>query len=178
MSTDLRIGRPPPTALMHVRDPDDRSYPAHLLVGQTSSLVLFCAAWHGRQDAVYHADAGLRASCVDSDGARLKEMQAIYPPDWSFFEEDVFAFAKRALMTDWKWDIVSLDPFTSLFDRCADELETWCVLARRAVVLGSGAFTIVEPPRGWRVSEERRRSDFQGGIFWSVIEREEATCES
>lgn len=170
MTTQIR--RPAPRSLDDVRDPDgDDSYPRQLLDGCQDALVLFSAAWHGRQDAWHIADKGLMGTCVDTDGALLEEMRRVYPAGWTFVEEDVFSFCARAMMNEHRWDVVSLDPFTNLFDRCADLLPSWCELARRAVVLGSGRFTVVDPPHGWQVTDQRRRSDFHGGIFWRTVER-------
>lgn len=168
MSTTVR--RPAPRSLDDVRDPDgDDSYPNSLL-GNGTALILFAAAWHGRQDAYHIAQAGMVGTCVDADGARLTEMERVYPSGWEFVEADVFSFTASAALSGLKWDVVSLDPFTNLFDRCADLLETWCSLARRAVVLGSGTYTVVDAPKGWRVTDQRWRSDFHGGIYWRVLE--------
>jgi hypothetical protein len=154
-----------------VRDPDgDRAYPRDLLHPGDTALILFAAGFHGRQDAWHIADKGLTGTCVDTDGALLAEMQTVYPEDWSWHEEDVFSFANFAALEGHMWDVVSLDPFTNLFDRCADLLPTWCTIARKAVVLGSGTYTVVDPPDGWRVSDQRWRSDFHGGIYWRVLE--------
>ena len=169
MST--RVRRPAPRTLADVRDPDgDPSYPIHLLTGCTDALILFAAGFHGRQDAWHIANHRLYGTCVDADGALLEEMRSVYPDGWEFYEQDVFAFTQRALQTERTWDIVSLDPFTNLFDRCADMLETWCVLARRAVILGSGTYTVVDAPDGWQVTDQRFRSDFHGGVYWRVLE--------
>lgn len=141
-------------------------YPRHVLVECSSALVLFAAAWHGKQDAVWIADAGLTATCVDLDADRLDEMEAAYPDGWEFVALDVFDFA---VLTENQWDVVSIDCPTNLFDRCSDFLPVWCLLARRAVVLGSGEFTVVLPPAGWEITEQLRRSSFNGGVYWTVI---------
>lgn len=168
MSTAIR--RPPPRSLDDVRDPDgDPSYPISVLEGETA-LILFAAAWHGRQDAYHVAQAGLRGTCVDADGALLSEMARVYPDGWEFVEADVFSYTAAAVLGGRRWDVVSLDPFTNLFDRCADLLETWCSVARRAVVLGSGTYTVVDAPTGWQVTDQRWRSDFHGGVYWRVLE--------
>lgn len=141
-------------------------YPRHVLPGCSSALVLFAAAWHGKQDAVWIADAGLTATCVDVDDDRLNEMADAYPDDWEFVAADVFDYTAR---TPRQWDVVTIDCPTNLFDRCADLLPLWCLLARRAVILGCSVFTDVVPPAGWATSERLRRSDFRGGVDWAVM---------
>lgn len=128
---------------------------------------MFCAAFHGRQDALWIADAGLDATCVDTDGDKLAEMEAVYPDGWEFVTGDAFNYAAAAKR---QWDVVSLDPFSALFQRVADELPLWCSRARRAVLLGTGVGTKVEAPDGWRVTEVLERSGFQGGVYWTVLQ--------
>lgn len=146
------------------------SYPGKVIAKHNTALVLFAAAWHGRQDAYWVEREGLIGSCVDIDRDRLKEMRAIYPEAWTFYEGDAFEFAEQA----WgkvEWDVVSLDPNTNLFDRCADNLGLWCSLARHVVVLGAGEYTVVDPPDEWKITHRRKRSDFHGGVYWIVLER-------
>ncbi len=143
-------------------------YPTHVLEGCESALVLFAAAFYGRQDCAAIATAGLTATCVDTDAEKLEQMRQAYPDSWEFFAADAFEFAGSSASV---WDVVSLDPFTTLFDECADRLPLWCSLARRAVVLGTGTSTVVVAPAGWWVSGRSRRSGFAGGTFWTVLER-------
>ena len=171
MTTKMR--RPAPRTLADVSDPDgDTSYPRQLLRKGDTALILFAAGFHGRQDAWHCADRGLAGTCVDTDGALLAEMEAVYPEGWEWHEADVFSFAAHAALEERMWDVVSLDPFTNLMDRCAEDLPMWCLLARRAVILGSGRFTVVDAhvPAGWRISDQRFRSDFHGGVCWRVLE--------
>jgi hypothetical protein len=142
-------------------------YPRHVLTDCETGLVLFAAAFHGQQDAVWMADAGITATCIDLDGGKLEEMRAVYPDGWQFVKADAFKYATNA---NRQWDVVSIDCPSNLFDRCAELLPFWCLLARRAVILGTGTGTVIEPPAGWRVSERLRRSNFQGGCFWTVVE--------
>lgn len=161
--------RPAPPTLAGVADPDGPAgYPVDLLAGCNDALVLFSALWFGRQDAYWIADAGLAGTCVDVDGRRLDEMRRLYPAGWEFVEADAFEFARSA---ERRWDVVSLDPHTGLFDRCATEIDVWCSLAREMVILGSGRSTRVLAPDGWRIAGRTRRSDFRGGVFWTVLER-------
>lgn len=140
-------------------------YPTRVLTGG-DALVLFAAGFLGVQDAAHVRDAGMRATCVDIDGDKIADMAAVYPSDWEWVVGDVFD--DRMNLRD--WDVVSLDPPTSLFDKCALWVGTWCDMARRAVVLGTGIGTEVDPPAGWHITEVMPRSNFQGGVYWTVIE--------
>lgn len=143
-------------------------FPSDVLVGCDTALVIFCAAFGGKQDAHWIAEAGLTATCVDEDGKKMDEMWRAFPEHWEFVTADAYEFAAHS---DRQWDVVTLDPFTHDFERCADCIEMWCRLARRAVVIGTGNETVVEVPAGWQVSAVLRRSDYQGGVFWTVLER-------
>ena len=54
-------------------------YPRRVLDGLTTALVLFAAAFHGRQDAIWIAKAGMNGTCVDIDAEKLEEMKVAYP---------------------------------------------------------------------------------------------------
>jgi hypothetical protein len=149
-----------------VSDPD--VFPHSVLAGAETALVLFCAAFYGEQDAVWIAEAGLRATCVDTDAERVQVMKRIYPPDWDFIVANVYEFVYDALLC--KWDVVTVDCGSAQFDRCADLISVFCGLARRAVVLGTGFATVVLPPNGWSVTRILFRSPFRGGVYWTVLE--------
>lgn len=155
-----------------VRDQGARdAFPCGRLSGCETGLALFAARWLGKQDCVWLADAGIETTCVDVDDERLREMFELYPAGWEFVTCDAFAFADWAVENDRRWDVVTLDPFTDLFDRVAGNVETWCALARRMVVMGTGRRTRVKAPAGWRVTARNLRSSFQGGVYWTVLER-------
>lgn len=146
-------------------------YPRHVLKGCETALVLFSAAFFGRQDAYWVADAGLRATCLDTDADRLDQMADVYPTDWDFIEADVYEWAPAAESMSRHWDVVSVDCPSGHFDRCADLVPLWCALARRAVVLGCGLNRRdILVPSGWRLSETRKRSMYDGGVYWAVME--------
>lgn len=143
-------------------------YPLHALEGCESALVLFAAAFHGIQDAVWIADAGLTATCVDVDARRLGEMVLAYPEGWEYVPGDAYVYAT---LTERVWDVVSLDPSSGQFQACADRLELWCSRARHVVILGCGDDTEIVVPDGWTLTEKLWRSRFSGGVFWAVLER-------
>lgn len=147
----------------------DQNFPHDILIGHKTALVVFAAGFHGRQDAVWVKAAGLRATCVDTDADKLTEMEAMYPPDWEWVPMDAFEFAALSRR---KWDVVTLDPWTNQFTDCADALPTWCRLARHAVIIGTGRDTLLDVPDGWETSGRRQRSDYDGGVYWSILERE------
>jgi hypothetical protein len=166
----MDVWRPAPRSLADVRDPDADAtslYPRHVLRDSRTALCLFSARWHGRQDAYWLAEAGLRTTCVDQDEARLREMKAVYPPDWEFVAGDAF---ETAQWRDMKWDVVSLDPFTDLFDRCADNLPLWCALANDAVILGCATDQQITAPAGWQEVRRVFRSSYGGGVEWVVLQ--------
>ena len=143
-------------------------YPVGVLEGCETALVLFAAGFHGANDGIHIADAGIVATCVDIQSDRLHEMEAAYPSSWEFVVGDVFDYAAAA---DGRWDVVSVDCPTGLFGRCAETIDVWCSLARRAVILGTGHDTGLEVPEGWTVTGRVHRSDFSpGGVFWAVLE--------
>lgn len=138
------------------------------LEGFQTALCLFCAEWHGRQDAYWIAKQGMTGTCVDLNAKHLREMQEVYPSGWEFIKADVYEWE-----TDRTWDVVTLDPWTGQFERCADLLPRWCSLANHVVVLGHGNYRLTEPqaPDGWRQDVKIKRSDYKGGINWLVFRR-------
>ena len=150
------------------RGAGERLYPRHALAGCEDALVLFAAAFHGQQDAIWIAEAGMRATCVDLDGEKLNEMVLAYPEGWEYVTGDAFQYA---LMTERTWDVVSIDCPSNLFERCAELLPMWCLLARKAVVLGCGTDTDLAAPEGWQITDRVHRSRNYGGTYWAVIER-------
>jgi hypothetical protein len=150
-------------------------YPGDRLSGLRSALMGFCAAFHGAQDCVWVADAGLPAvTAVDIDERRLSEMSAIYPATWGFIASDLFIFAAGRYAEDASYDLVSLDPPSDLFQTVADLTGLWCGLADRLVVIGTGRHTLLEPPPGWDETDRITRSTRTGGVYWSVLEPDDA----
>jgi hypothetical protein len=146
-------------------------YPADILQDCETALILFAAAFHGRQDGIWIADAGIRATCVDIDADKLTAMKPLYPSNWEYVIEDAFEFAERShTLAQRQWDVVSIDCFTNHFDRCAELLPLWCLLASKAVVLGIDERPLTIP-EGWELSGRKFRSNFNGGVYWAVIER-------
>ena len=95
-----------PNHIAFIRD-DPRRFPLHALRGSKTGLCVFAAEWHGRQDAFWLYEAGIKTTCVDVNGQRLEEMRRIYPDGWEFVAEDAFEFQPPS-----KYDVVTLDPFT------------------------------------------------------------------
>lgn len=148
-------------------------YPIPALEGCEDALCLFSAEWHGRQDVYWLAKHGIATHCVDLNGTKLQQMADVYPNEFSFSVCDVFEFADMAVDEGWSWDVVTLDPWTGLFERCASMLPVWATLARRVVVLGHGNYRLTRPsaPDGWEMVDAIRRSDFKGGVDWLVFAR-------
>lgn len=142
-------------------------YPTDVVEGCETALVLFGAGFLGAQDGHWLAAAGVAGTVVDVNPDTLDRMERIYPDTWTFVCTDAFAFTER---TAARWDVVSVDAPTSLFDACAGLVGRWCKLANRAVVLGSGEGTRVWEPDGWEITDRIKRSDFRGGVYWTVLE--------
>lgn len=151
-----------------IRARADESFPVEVLDGCESALLMFAGGFHGANDGVHVADAGIAdVTCVDVRAEGLNVMADLYPDTWEFVVAEAFEYAAAARR---RWDLVVVDCPTGLFDRCARMTDVWASLARRSVVLGCGARTIVDVPDGWTVSGCVRRSDFRGGVYWTVME--------
>ena len=66
-------------ALLSLDESERHLYPVEALRGLRTALMGFCAAFLGRQDCVWVEEAGLVATCVDTDAERLFEMAGLYP---------------------------------------------------------------------------------------------------
>jgi hypothetical protein len=144
-------------------------FPSQALSECSTALCLFSAAWHGRQDAYWVSKRGLTAKCIDIDQGRLDEMRSMYPAGWTFGCTDAFLWARLVSQGPPSFDVVTLDPFTNHFDRCADMLETWCGLARNVVILGMDERDL-DAPDGWQIVNRIQRSKYGGGVYWVVLE--------
>ena len=140
--------------------------------GCDTCLCLFSAEWLGMQDAYWIAKHGMTGTCVDLQGDKLAQMRELYPEGWKFHEDDAYGFAELAVELGWQWDALTLDPWTGQFQKCADLLPTWTTLARKTVVLGHGNYRLHRPeaPEGWAMTQEIKRSDYKGGIYWLVFQ--------
>lgn len=153
---------------------DARTYPAHLLEGCETGLVLFSAAFLGHNDAIHFAQAGLETTCIDIDARRLQEMAALYPSDWTFLVEDAWTFAESACEACEQWDAVSADTFTGdAMAQSMASLDLWCSLARKFVTVTATGGAIREAPEGWNWSLMRRAGPREDGesVYWMILER-------
>lgn len=142
-------------------------YPTEILDGYSTALVLFAAGFYGRQDAIHIADAGLTATCVDTNAENLVRMRWIYPDGWTFLALDAYEFAWGAAQAGQTWDVVSVDCPTGAFQDCAEMIDVWGALADHAVVLGTAPRASVTPPTGFRHVNAVRRSSV---AEWAVFE--------
>lgn len=151
-------------------------YPGKTLATSKTALCLFTAAWLGRQDVYWLAKQGLTGTCVDEAGERLERMRELYPEGWEFVTGDAYEYAQAALEEGRQWDVVNLDPWTTQFSRCAELLDTWTTLARKVVIMGFGNYRAVRPegPEGWTRTHDIMRSDFRGGVWWLVFQKDAA----
>lgn len=158
-------------ALDTIRDENGAHiYPQDAIAGCATGLALFCAAFLGKQDCVWIADAGITATGVDIDQDRLDEMEPHYPIGWTFEQADVFEYAARRYAEGATYDLVNLDPPSQLFDETADLMELWTGLADRVVVIGARRPDSITPPAGWQDTAWTFRSSRNGGCYWVVLE--------
>jgi hypothetical protein len=145
-----------------------RPYPAHLLSGCETGLVLFSAAFLGHNDAIHFVRNDVLTTCVDTDGSRLAEMSRIYPEGWGFVMADAWEFAGEQAAAGSTWDAVSVDTFTGeAMERSLDSLDLWCGLARRVVTVTMPSRMEPFAPEGWRGTFHPRSSD----VSWLVLTR-------
>ena len=148
-----------------------RPYPAHLLEGCETGLCLFAAAFLGHNDAVWFAEAGIKTTCVDIDGERLAEMQALYHDDWEFVVADAFQYADDASHFAYgPWDAVSVDTFTGdAMKKSLGNLWDWCEIANKlvTVTITLDATGDYRTPEGWTSSLFPRSGD----VYWLVLTR-------
>lgn len=149
-----------------------RTFPRSVLRGCETGLCLFAAGFLGRQDAVWMADAGLKVTCVDHDEPKLRQMMDLYPDSWSYRAYDVFEYVTTIRQFVVKFDVVTVDCPSNMFGEAVEYLPEFCELALRAVVLGSTPTEPIQPPVGWKVTQERKRSDYvPAGVYWTVLEK-------
>lgn len=145
-----------------------RQYPAYLLAGAETGLCLFSAAFLGVNDAIHFARKRIVTTCVDVDGDKLEQMQAIYPPGWEFVEGDAFVVAELAAAGGRQWDAVSVDPFLGdAENRVRRNLETFLALARDVITITIPRTLRIPEVAGWTASTfPRSRS-----AAWLVMRR-------
>lgn len=117
-------------------DPEDerRLYPTQVLKDAETALLLFGAAFRGRNDGYWFLEAGLKTTCVDVDEERLVAMKALYPDTWEFVLANAFYYVHAC--PPQSFDVVSVDPPTNLSTACLAARYAWFTIARKAVVLG------------------------------------------
>ena len=156
--------------LEHVAE-QARPYPAHLLDGCETGLVLFAAAFLGHNDAIHFAEAGLETTCVDIDEpAPRRDARALSRVVGVPCTPMRGHCAQAAKREEFTWDAVSVDTFTgSLMDMALDSLELWTSLANRlvTVTITTPVMDAVNVPHGWETSLYPRSRD----VSWLVLTR-------
>ena len=140
-------------------------FPSDKIKGCHSALVLFAAAFLGRQDAVWLAAEGIKGTCIDLDQEKLDVMRRVYPKGWKFLCADVYEFVS---LTDNTYDVVTIDCPTNHFEKVAEMPNLWTMLANKIVVLGSNDKTHkeIKAPGGWRKLRPVYRSPIAN---WTVL---------
>jgi hypothetical protein len=151
------------------REAINRPYPTDQIQDCHTALLLFGAGFLGGNDGWHIAQAGLSATVVDTDDAKLNEMRNLYPDDWRFVCDDAFSFAHKLSLGS--FDLVSVDPFTNLAGWCLTDLPVWTGIARKAVTLGTTESALdgwAGPPTGWTHTDTITRNT---GIYWLVLRK-------
>jgi O-antigen/teichoic acid export membrane protein len=176
-----------PTSLDDVRrTADPATFPRDAVRDATSAACFFGAAFHGRNDAVHLADAGVAdVVVVDVDDAKLAEMRAVYPAAWRFVVGDAYAAARDMASRGERVDVAVVDAWQSECDRALEELPLWLAVARRRVLvtvakpwldergLAPDVASLAAWIRGRGIVAEvealHRRADWSGGTWWLVL---------
>lgn len=153
-----------------VRRQADVTYPRDRLDDIETALMCFCAAFVGRQDCIWLADAGISATAIDTDEYGIEVMKRAYPDSWEFVTGDVYDYAAKRYAEGMSYDLVSLDPSSNQFDQAADLCPLWCGIADKLVIIGTGEKTVISPPFGWKETDRVFRSPRYGGCYWAVLE--------
>ena len=164
------------------------TFPVERLAGMKTAAAFYCAAFHGRQDVIHLVDAGLVVVGVDTDEAKLEEMQRIYGPRPGFDGQlvDAFVAARSEARMERRHDVVTVDPWTQDIPAVMDRLDVFAAIAGRLLVAGvsrqwmegrglsytGGDLQLWTVARALplRVVELRERSNHLGGIAWGVWE--------
>lgn len=176
-----------PNSLDEVRAAaDPASFPMQVLAGHPRTVSFFSAAFHGRNDCIHLADAGVTdALLVDIDETKLGQMRALYPPTWRYAAGDAYVVAESLRAAGETFDLVVVDAWQSDAARALDALPVWLRLSRQRV--------LVTLPRAWldarglaaeagavetwlrghgcdvRVASLHFRADWTGGVWWLVV---------
>ncbi len=146
---------------------DGKNFPRDVLYGMEDALVFFAAGFYGSQDAFWIAEAGMRATCIDIDAAKLEAMKAVYPNDWTWIVANVW----EDDVTYPEADVVTVDCGSQDFERVAAYADRFCALARHFAILGTGENSMLVAPPGFELNRLIKRSDYAGGTYWAALER-------
>lgn len=147
---------------------DASHFPENELRGCKTALMLFCAAFMGRNDCIWVAQTDIVATCVDTDGEKLAAMGAIYPEAWTFTHGDAWQVATRLQKRGETFDLVVCDTWTGdLLDRVLASLDLWTSLANRVVLTTYKRDLPYETPAGWRASVLARTTN----VEWLRLKR-------
>lgn len=148
---------------------DAGAYPVELVEDADSALILFAAAFMGRNDAIHFATEGVRdVTLVDIDAGRLELMRALYrDDDWVWRAGDAWEVARELAEAGRKFDVVSVDTFTGeAEEKSLGSLGLWTSLANDAVVVTASSDSAYRAPAGWSTRIVWRSLH----VYWLVLE--------
>lgn len=148
---------------------DAGAYPVELVEAADSALILFAAAFMGRNDAIHFATEGVRdVTLVDLDAGRLEMMRGLYRDEgWKWIAGDAWEVARELAEAGERFDVVSVDTFTGeAEEKSLGSLGLWTSLANEAVVATASSDSAYRVPTGWSTRIVWRSLH----VYWLVLE--------
>jgi len=150
--------------------PIETGFPVEILKPEFTALSLFSAAFAGEQDVKYLHESGIKkVELVDNDRSKLDVLGSKFPT-YVCNCEDAFKIIDLCCTSNIRYDIVISDHWTSDDNKINDwYLDRLKQIAMKYLILGISQpylDTLDSIPEG----NYYYRSDYQGGVFWRVIE--------
>lgn len=145
-------------------------YPEYILKDCKSAIIFFCAAFGGKQDAVFFKKHKIKnVTLVDDNNEKLWGMAGKYPSSWTAWFGDYKEFLNKS---NTPVDIISLDPWTTMEIEIINRLDDFLKLAKKYLVISiskNNGYDLLVRKYNPMISE--RRSNLEGGVYWGVIEK-------
>ena len=179
-------------SLDEVRAKANRQFPAEYLEGIESTLCLFGATTLGRSELVHVLDAAVpRVTVVDPFWKKLRDVERLFPPEWSYSRDELLAWCGTARDEGRRYDVVICDGSPSIVDHVWEDVvpvaaslaRTWALFRITGDYLAdygfeptaAGVDSLLKRLHGTGVEPARlvKRSSGKGGTFWALFAAEE-----
>ena len=121
---------------MSLSDITPNLYPTDILKECKTGLCLFGAGFLGANDCIHMHNAKLNVTVLDIDDKKLKEMEELYPKKWTFLMSNATEWVPNTVNNGvLKWDIVSVDAPTNMFEWVRDNFDLIARLANKYLVV-------------------------------------------